>query len=221
MDEKLTAKAKLIYERDNNSPLFLRLANFYLSSNEPQNAISILEKGLKNFPDHPLAFILMGKAHVMINELEMAEFFFNKSSEILYTNQTYTFYKKEYNLPDKHLSPFNSLRGSVFINSSEVDILKTEEGIPDNTKPVEDRLSQIANELLNNRLEQTDNFLSREADQQVYSPDKSRLATETFANIYLSQGQKNEAIKIYELLVNRNPEKKNYYLEKIREIQSK
>ncbi|MCW8804037.1 MAG: hypothetical protein OQK57_06530 [Ignavibacteriaceae bacterium] len=221
MDEKLTARAKLIYERDNNSPLFLRLANFYLSSNEPQNAISILENGLKNFPNHPLAFILMGKAHVMINELEMAEFFFKKSSEILNINQTHTYYKKEYNLPDKHLSPFNSLRGSVFTKSSEVDILKTEDVILDNTKPVEDRLLQIANELMNKRLEQTDNFLSREADQQVYSPDKSRLATETFANIYLSQGQKNEAIKIYELLVNRNPEKKEYYLERIREIQSK
>jgi len=221
VDEKLTARAKLIYERDNNSPLFLRLANFYLISNEPQNAISILENGLKNFPDHPLAFILMGKAHVMISELEMAEFFFKKSSELLDTSQTYTYYKKEYNLPEKYLSPFNSLRGSVFINSSEVDILKTEDVIHDNTKPVEDRLSQIANELMNKRLEQTDNFLSRESDQQVYSPDKSRLASETFANIYLSQGQKNEAIKIYELLVNRNPEKKKYYLEKIREIQSK
>lgn len=221
MDEKLNARAKLIYERDNNSPLFLRLANFYLSSNEPQNAISILENGLKNFPDHPLAFILMGKAHVMINELEMAEFFFKKSSELLDSSQTYTYYKKEYNLPDKHLSPFNSLRGSVFINSAEVDRLKTEDVIHDSTKPVEDRLSQIANELMNKRLEQTDNFISRKADQQVYSPDKSRLATETFANIYLSQGQKSEAIKIYELLVNRNPEKKKYYLEKIREIQSK
>ena len=221
MDEKLTARAKLIYERDNNSPLFLRLANYYLRRNEPQNAISILEKGLKNFPDHPLAHILMGKAHVLINELEMADFFFKKSSELLNNNLTYTYYKKEFNLPDKQLSPFDSLRGSVFINSSEVDTLKTENAVPDNEKPVEDRLLQIANELMNKRLEQTDNIFSREADQQVYSPDKSRLATETFANIYLSQGQKIEAIKIYELLVYRNPEKKEYFLEKIREIQSK
>jgi hypothetical protein len=74
---------------------------------------------------------------------------------------------------------------------------------------------------MNRRFEQSDNFLLREADQQHYSPNKSRLASETFANIYLNQGQKNEAIKIYELLVNRNPEKKEYYLEKIRQIQSK
>ena len=220
MDEKLTARAKLIYERDNNSPLFLRIADSYLQSSNPESAISILEDGLKNYPDHPLAFILMGKANVMMNEIEMAEFFFKKSSEPLNTNRTYTHYKKEFNLPDKQHSPFDTSRGSVFIKSSEDEMLKIDELIPDKSQPVEDRLAQIANELMNKRLEQTDKFLLREADQQHYSPDKSRLATETMANIYLSQGQKNEAIKIYELLADRNPEKKEYYLEKIRDIRS-
>lgn len=218
MDEKLTARAKLIYERDNNSPLFLRIADSYLQSNNPESAISILETGLKNFPDHPLAFILMGKANVMINEIEMAEYFFKKSGELLNSNRTYTHYKKEYKLPDKQHSPFDTSRGSVFIKSSENDMIKIDDTIPDKSPPVEDRLAQIANELMNKRLEQTDNFPLREADKQQYSPDKSKLATETMANIYLSQGQKNEAIKIYEWLANRNPGKKEYYLEKIRDI---
>ena len=221
MDEKLTARAKLIYERDNNSPLFLRIADSYLQSNNPESAISILETGLKNFPDHPLAFILMGKANVMMNEIEMAEYFFKKSSEPLNTNRTYTYYKKEYKLPDKQHSPFDTSRGSVFIKSSKDDMIKIDELIPDKSQPVEDRLAQIANELMNKRLEQTGNFPLREAEQQKYSPDKSKLATETLANIYLSQGQKNEAIKIYELLANRNHGKKEYYLEKIRDISSK
>jgi len=220
VDEKLTARAKLIYERDNNSPLFLRIADSCLQRNNPENAISILEAGLKNFPDHPLAFILLGKANIMINEIEMAEFFFKKSSELLNISRTYTYYKKEFNLPDKQHSPFDTSRGSVFINSSEDDTLKIDELIPDKSQPVEDRLAQIANELMNKRLEQTDNFPLRESDPKQYSPDKSKLATETMANIYLSQGQKNEAIKIYELLANRNPGKKEYYLEKIRDISS-
>ncbi|MCZ7616130.1 MAG: hypothetical protein M5T52_21890 [Ignavibacteriaceae bacterium] len=53
-----------------------------------------------------------------------------------------------------------------------------------------------------------------------YSPDKSKLATETFANIYLSQGQKLEAIKVYEMLIKRFPERKSYYEAKISEIKS-
>lgn len=220
MDEKLTARAKLIYERDNNSPLFLRIADSYLQSSNPENAISILEDGLKNFPDHPLAFILMGEANALLNEIEMADYFFKKSSELLNSNRTYVFYKKEYNLPEKKYSPFDSSRGSIFINSSADDILKIDDVILDKSQPIEERLEQIAQELLNKRLEQTDNFPLREAVQQQYSPDKSKLATETLANIYLSQGQKNEAIKIYESLANRNPGKKEYYLEKIRNIKS-
>jgi len=220
VDEKLTARAKLIYEQDNHSPLFLRIAESYLQNNNPESAISILEDGLKIFPDHPLAFILMGKANVMLNEMEMAEFFFKKSSELLNTNRTYTHYKKEFNLPDKQHSPFDTSRGSVFIKSSDDDTRIIDELIPDKSQPVEDRLEQIANELMNKRLERTDNFPLKEADKQQYSPDKSKLATETLANIYLSQGQKNEAIKIYELLANRNPGKKEYFLEKIRNIRS-
>jgi len=221
VDENLTARAKLIYEKDNNSPLFLRTADSYLRSNNPEITISILEDGLKNFPDHPLAFILMGKANVLLNEIEIAEFFFKKSSELLNTNRTYSYYKKEYNLPDKQLSPFDYSRGSVFIKSAKEDLLNIEDVISDKPQPVEDRLSQIANELMNRKLERTDNISFEDSDQNQYTPDKSRLASETFANIYLNQGQKNEAIKIYELLVNRNPEKKEYYLEKIRQIQSK
>ena len=221
MDENLTARAKLIYERDNNSPLFLRIADSYLRSNNPEIAISILEDGLKNFPDHPLAFILMGKANVLLSEIEIAEFFFKKSSELLNTNRTYSYYKKEYNLPDKQLSPFDSSRGSVFIKSEKEDLMIIEELISDKPQPVEDRLSQIANELMNRKLERTDNIFFEDSDQNQYTPDKSKLATETLANIYLSQGQNSEAIRIYELLSNRNPEKKVYYLDKIREIQSK
>ena len=221
MDEKLTSRAKLIYERDNSSPLFLRTADSYLRSNNPEIAISILEDGLKNFPDHPLAFILMGKANILLNEIEIAEFFFKKSSELLNTNKTYSYYKKEYNLPDKQLSPFDSSRGSVFIKSAKEDLLNIEELISDKPQPVEDRLSQIANELMNRKLERTDNISFEDSDQNQYTPDKSKLATETLANIYLSQGQNSEAIRIYEFLLNRNPEKKLYYLDKIREIQSK
>jgi len=221
VDENLTARAKLIYEKDNNSPLFLRIADSYLQSNNPEIAISILEDGLKNFPDHPLAFILMGKANILLNEIEIAEFFFKKSSELLNTNRTYSYYKKEYNLPDKQLSPFDSSRGSVFIKSEKEDLMIIEELISDKPQPVEDRLSQIANELMNRKLERTDNISFEDSNQNQYTPDKSKLATETLANIYLSQGQNSEAIRIYELLSNRNPEKKVYYLDKIREIQSK
>ena len=62
MDDNLIAKIKNLYDRDNNSPLFLKIADLYLTENEVQKALLILEHGLKNFPEHPLALILTAKA---------------------------------------------------------------------------------------------------------------------------------------------------------------
>ena len=219
MDDKLTPRAKLIYERDNNSPLFLRVADYYLRNNDSQTAVSILENGLKLYPNHPLAFILMAKALYLIGNIEMTESHLKKASELLNSDLTFDHYKHEFKLPDKQISPFDSSRGNIFFNSSDEYALN-EEDVDEQPKTVEDNLPQIAEKLINAKLDQSNNISPSETNQQEYSPDKSKLASETFANIYLSQGQKNEAIKIYELLIQRNPEKKEYFFEKIRQLKS-
>jgi tetratricopeptide (TPR) repeat protein len=219
VDDKLTARAKLIYERDKNSPLFFRVADFYLRNNDPQSAISILENGLKIYPDHPLAFILMAKVQYSLGNFEMTEWYLKKASEIISSSQTFEHYKREFKLPDKRISPFDSSRGNIFFNSSD-DYALDEEDTDEQPKSVEDNLTKIAEKLINAKFDQSNNFFSSESNQQEYSPDKSKLASETFANIFLSQGLKNEAIKIYELLIQRSPEKKDYYFEKIRDLKS-
>ena len=219
MDDKLTARAKLIYERDNNSPLFLRVADFYLRNKDFQTAVSILENGLKIYPNHPLAFILMSKAHYLLGNFEITESYLKKAGELLNSSRTFKHYKHEFNMPDKQISPFDSSRGNIFFNSSD-DYALDEEDTDERQSSVEDNLPQIAEKLINAKLDQNSNLSSSETNQQEYSPDKSKQASETFANIYLSQGQKHEAIKIYELLILRNPEKKEYYSEKIRELKS-
>lgn len=219
MDEKLKVRAKLIYERDNNSPLFLRAADFFLQNNEPQTAASILENGLKIFPDHPLALVLMAKAHHSLGNNVLSESFFRKAGDIISSSRTFEYYKKEFKLPDKQTSPFDSSRGNIFINSSD-DYVLDEEVTDQQPKSVEDNLKQLAEKLMNTRIDHNINISSNENSQQNYYPDKSKLASETFANIYLSQGQKNEAIEVYELLADRNPEKKEYYFEKIRKLKS-
>ena len=219
MDEKLIARAKLIYERDHNSPLFLRAADYYLQINDPQTAVSILENGLKIFPDHPLAFLLLGKAKYALGKYESAKSLFLRASEIINSGQTFTHYKNEFNLTDKPTSPFDTSRGSIFINSTE-DFVVDDEIVDDQSKSIENNLKQIAEKLINARMNQNNKISFNENNLQGYNQDKSKLATETFANIYLSQGQKTEAIKIYELLADRYPEKKDYYLEKIRMLKS-
>ena len=219
MDEKLVARAKLIFERDSNSPLFLITADFYLQHGNPQTAISILENGLPNYPEHPLAFILMGKAQHALGNISASEEFFKKASELLNSPSTFEYYRKEFKLPDKHISPFDYSRGNIFMNSSD-DFIFEEESKPSQPQPIDDNLQHIADMLINTRIDQNSDINTNDISKNEFQADKSLLASETFANIYLSQGQKNEAIKVYELLANRYPDKKEYYFEKIRKIKS-
>ena len=217
VDENLTARAKLIFERDNNSPLFLRTADFYLQQVNPQTSLSILENGLLKYPEHPLTFILLAKAQYFLGNILLSEKFFLKAGDILNSPETFEFYKKEFKIPDKPISPFDYSRGNIFIDSTDEFVFEEPTNV-NYSQEVDDNLSQIAEKLMNSRIEQNSNLNINESAEKGNEPDKSVLATETFANIYLSQGQKNEALKVYELLVNRYPEKKEYFLEKIRKI---
>ncbi|HEY6438268.1 MAG TPA: tetratricopeptide repeat protein [Ignavibacteriaceae bacterium] len=219
MENKLTSRAKIIFERESNSPLFLRLADNYLQENDPQTAVSILQSGLKIYPDHPLVFILLAKAKHLLGNLEMTESFLKKANEILNSPATFEHYKLQFNLPDKQTSPFDSSRGNIFFNPTD-DYVIDEEVPNEQPNSVEDNLSKIAEKLINTKFDQSNSTPSSEITQPEYIPDKSKLATETFAKIYVSQGQKNEAIKIYELLIQRNPERKEYYSDKILELKS-
>lgn len=217
MDEKLTARAKLIYERDRNSPLFLRTADFYLRNNDPQTAYNILQNGLQIFPDHPLAYILLGKALYVLGNNEETESCFRKAGGLLNSEEVFDHYKTEFKLPDKKKSPFDSSRGNLFINTEE-DFKFDEELKNAESTSIEDNLSELSQQLMNARIERSENNVSANYNQREYSPDKSKLATETLAKIYLSQGQKSEAIKVYEILIKRDPEKRDYYLKKINEL---
>ena len=222
MDDNLIVKIKILYDRDNNSPLFLKIANLYLTENEVQKALLILEDGLKNFPEHPLALILTAKANSLLGNFDAANLHLKMASELLDSSQTYLFYKNEFKLVDKPVSPFDYSRGSVFINTvpEKEDNSKTEEVSADKSQSVDDRLEELARDVMNARIERKDDYVVPETKQESNIADKSKLATETLANIYLSQGEKAEAIKIFELLIERKPEKREYYLAKIAEIKS-
>ena len=222
MNENLNAKAKLLYEQNNSSPLFLKTADTCLNKNEIQIAIRILEEGLKIFPEHPLAFVLLGKANFMLGNIDIADSFIKRASELLDSTRTYTHYKKGFKFPDKPVSPFDSSRGNVFINSfADDDTEKDEENLNNNSKSIDERLSELADEVMKARIVRNENFSIPEINSEKVATDNAKLASETLANIYLSQGEKNEAIKIFEILIDRQPEKKEYYLAKISDIKSR
>jgi len=226
VDEKLTARAKLLYEINNNSPLFLRTAHHYLQTGNTKTTLSILENGIKNFPEHPLAFILLGKIHYQLGNIDLVPAFLNRASDLLNSIDTYDYYKDELKLSDKPVSSFDASHGNIFLNQADEVKLQVV-GNKDNIT-IEDRLEEIAKAMMNSKFERKDDIsaISGSASGGKISDaerendlDKSKLASETLAKIYLSQGQKKEAIEIYNLLIQRNPDKQQYYLRRIEEIQ--
>lgn len=56
------------------------------------------------------------------------------------------------------------------------------------------------------------------AKKSIEEPED--LASETLANIYATQGKPQKAIKIYEILILRNPEKKTYFASRINQLKN-
>lgn len=205
------------------TPLFLRTAHNYILQNDCQSAIVILKNGLKKFPEHPVAHILLGKAFLLDRNLELADSNFKIAADLVHSKKTYEYYLNEVNSANR----FTVNREGFSKNkSNRVDLLDNHSGTvnpkekPEETKTVEDRLEQLAEMLSSAKIQRIKEDVMKKSDVFYGIPERSKIISETLAEIYLSQGERGEAIKVYERLIRKNPLKEGYYLEKIKRIRS-
>ena len=66
-----------------------------------------------------------------------------------------------------------------------------------------------------NEVEESENIDISEESTKIKKP----VNTELMASIYINQGKYKEAISIYEKLILKNPEKKDYFAAKIKETE--
>ena len=223
-------KIRLVYEYNRNSPLFVRIANWELESNNHKAAIEILEKGLRDNPDFPTPYFILGKAYSKLNEFGKALKCFKKGSDLIHSKETYLYYSRELNSL-RNLKTPPELRSYDMPDEKKE---KSQEEIPkqvtsqdfhskeesSKSTSIEDNLDKLADKISQAKIP----VISENNPAKQYgseTPQETMIVSETLAKIYLAQGEIQEAITVYEKLCKKYPAKENYFSQKISELKSK
>lgn len=227
-------KSLLIYEFNNNSPLFARAADAEIEKNNLEGACRILADGIKKFPHYSAAYYVLGKALILLDDGETAEKAFRRASELSPFKSAYNYYVNLIEVsgaksarPAYHISAFIQ---DTIVPLLEIDIFKEEfeskpvakpEG-PEITgnKPIEERLDELAEQLQNARIPIPEPEHDFEEDTEDEFERESEVASETLAKIFVAQANYKEAVRIYNKLKLQQPGKADYFQSKIDEIQS-
>jgi len=218
-------KIRLIYEYNRESPVFARIANWELENNNFETAIEILEEGLRENPEFPTPYFILGKAYSKMDEFSKALKCYKKGSELIHSKETYQFYLRE-------LESLKGLKASPEYRTMRIPEEREEKKFKEEkSSTLEDNLDELAEKISQAKIPVIQPALSTDREEKSssqYIPNESALSeessmivSETLAKIYLAQGEIQEAITVYEKLEKKEPARKDYFSQKISELKSK
>jgi len=196
-------KVNLIYEYNKRSPLFVRVANGEIEKNNVERSVEILSEGLSSYPQYPTAHILLGKALMLLGKYKEALDSFKKGSELVDSHKVYEHYLHEVEDLKKQRVLFETSRKPGFVDEG------------DDEEKGNKKIS------LESELSTFDSMTDQKTGASVSGTGTDSIVSETLANIYITQGEFREALSIFERLLKKNPQKSDYYLEKIKELKSR
>ena len=187
-------KIKLIYDFNPESPLFARAAEDELRNGNVDDAVSILEAGLEKFPGYVSAYLVYAEALTLQKKFDQVLEVMDELKELIDDEKTIAHY----------LEYFEEVR-----NIEESKALE-----PNNSW---DDFEKLAEKMQGAKIPRVDEDTAVKPFQE--NSNKS-IVSETLAGIYYSQGSYEEALEMYEKLLDSNPQKSDLYKEKISEIKS-
>ncbi|KAB2850285.1 MAG: hypothetical protein OZ915_04595 [Ignavibacteriales bacterium] len=217
-------KISLIYEYDNKSPLFARVADIELEKNNIDEAIRILTDGLTHHPGFSVAYFLLGKAHTLKGNYGQALKYVKKGSELIHSSKSFDYYLREIDAIKKQRQLFNVSRWAGTANENFYN-----QSPPASNQSEEKKSSESIEETLNKLTAEIEGASAqiKEAKRQISvtrSKDYSQndlIISETLAKIYVTQGEFKEAITVYKKLKVKSPDKEAYFDSKISELNAK
>ncbi len=217
-------KVSLIYEYNNKTPLFARVAENEIEKNNIDEAIKILNDGLQNYPDFSVAYFLLSKAHTIKGNYGQALKFVKKGSELIHSPKTFDYYLREIDAVKKQRQLFNVSRWADSANESFSNFAPARVNNIEKNKPVEsieETLNKLTAEIEGTSLTIKEAKKKIEDTRTKANPNNDFIVSETLAKIYITQGEFKEAISVYKKLKLKDPEKENYFNSKIEELKAK
>lgn len=220
-------KVSLIYEYNNKSPLFARVAVNELEKNNIDEAIKILDEGVKNYPDFSVAYFLLSKAHTIKGNYGQALKFIKKGSELIHSPKTFDYYLREIDAIKKQRQLFNVSRWANSANEeitnlnadptqqSKFDKSNTAENIEETLNKLTSEIEGATRQIKDAKKKIEDSRVNKDYSNNDF------IVSETLAKIYITQGEFKEAISVYKKLKNKNPEKENHFNTMIEELKAK
>jgi tetratricopeptide (TPR) repeat protein len=227
--EIFKSKVGLIYEYNKSTPLLVRMANFEIENNNVEKAIGILQNGKELYPDYPTIYFVLGKAYTILGKYQDAKKNFEYGSNLINSKKTYDYYFNELENISKQRSLFELSKKTQFLTGTDESFATGNSNLFDQNHDTEPQKEIIADgdNLENLAKKISEAKLSNLSDDEPPGykneniSDEKMIISETLAKIYASQGEINEAIKIYEKLKLKNPSSEEYYSQKIGELKSK
>ena len=217
-------KVSLIYEYNNKSPLFARVAENEIEKNNIDEAIRILTDGLINHPGFSVAYFLLSKAHTIKGNYGQALKFIKKGSELIHSPKSFDHYLREIDAIKKQRQLFNVSRwadsaNQQFSNFTSITVNKTQTDNP--PQSIEETLNKLTAEIAGVTQSVKEAKKKIEESKPKDFTNNDFIVSETLAKIYITQGEFKEAIAVYKKLKIKNPEKETYFDSKISELKAK
>ena len=217
-------KVSLIYEYNNKSPLFARVAENEIERNNIDEAIRILTEGLINHPDFSVAYFLLSKAHTIKGNYGQALKFVKKGSELIHSPKTFDHYLREIDAIKKQRQLFNVSRWADSANQQFSSFTSAAADKSQSEKPsqsIEETLNKLTAEIAGVTQTVKEAKKKIEESKQKDFSNNDFIVSETLAKIYTTQGEFKEAISVYKKLKVKHPDKEVYFDSKITELKAK
>ncbi|MBU0560375.1 MAG: hypothetical protein KJ799_11990 [Bacteroidetes bacterium] len=204
-------KIALIYEFNKNSPLFVRVAYNELENGNIDQALKILGNGLELYINYPTAFIISALALALKGETQKAAAKLEELKSYIDAEKTIAYY----------LEKISQIKGNksdlkLIFNRATEENFVSDEFIPND---VDNNLEELAKKLAKAKINFSDDPVDDSPASKTVELNETRgLVSETLAKIFINQQNYEEALNIYQTLIGIQPEKKNYYLERIAEL---